>query len=1507
MSAQKVNDQNGARADKQREVRLGLVMYGGVSLAIYINGVAREFFRAVRGNGVYKLIKALTDSDIVVDVISGTSAGGINGIMLAHALCNGKDFASCANLWRIDGDVRSLLRSPYKAADETESLFDSEGYYQERLEAAFRDMPDYSPEVGEINSTFPELDLFVTGTDVDGNIFTQFDDAGHPIDVKDHRSVFQLKHRAGRKEPFNPNCTDYGPPLPENTYRALAKLARITSCFPAAFTPVRVRLDARDGGSVDGRLQHWGELNKESCFLDGGVIDNKPFTYTIKEIFNRPADRQIERKLFYVEPDPEHFSRVETATQPNFVQAIIASLIGIPGYESIADDLKLLAKHNSKIRQYQRLRKHIESPQDESGVKKKTTPEVSETQLQLYERCGLIAISDRVIEGILKDNGRAELLSDEARRAAAALVTAFDLIERRMMSTTAEPSPSPVSAEAKPAAAGAATTGVVAPAGGAPGAAGQGAPKKHPVPTTLRNFDVHYRLRRLYRTVYKLEETIRDLYGAGGDGASEINRYVNLWRLLNRQIELLEIVNVNMERLVDETPISWKKKLVELTKRDQQLGGGGASSQALVNLEAALIWNVVSASLQELLDVKSEAATLLTPTFEGVYAALDKDPKDPKVIERYSTDFLSQVNAELKDARKKIGGRINQITEDVKSKRPEQREKASREFVGIFKLTSGFEKEIIKRLLPNKDDKTEQRVRAAYEEFQLMDAQLFPLEFVAELNEKDIIETIRISPRDAEKGFSNKGLSDKVSGDALYHFGGFFKRSWRSNDILWGRLDSLCQIVETLLDPERIKSVLGNGAQFARVRGLFFAKTPPEGENPAPPARADWQPGMHPEELFGNAGETTQKELRDWLVRLLWRAAPRSAAELAGLEDLKGNGFKVKMSRIIEAAQLEVLHEDLPNVISDALEEQARWNQFRFPRLEYRPPGLVRKALSAGEQVLAGKKSLKEIKDRNPFVFTPTEANLDPFVSVLAAAGAAHDTMLRFEQSPTNKNPHTPMHTDLGTFFRTGYRIGSEDLLRDMPLLVLLEIVSVSLLVLRNCVLKVLGPNAARIKSHPLYVALIEFPLRAFNTVVLFMRRVPSSRKSLPIGLFILALLLLFIGVMWHDSIIWEPKVVEGKPISVFHLLWFVVFLAAPLVTLSSFAVYLFRGRVSEHIWRRLLLYAVPGFFALLPLFFVLVGFGGLHEATVDATIRRASSMPWVVAAARFAAAHVPFWPGGRAVVSWAVTATFALTIFSPLVTLLIARLFPRKRNKPEDLRDHLQKYFSIQEMLLIIRRLKLFRNAELRRLARQTGYFSEDDLTKLSQRLTKLLLDAGPLPEGARPARDPGRPLRKRTTAEKLGVRCEEAFKLFNEIEREERRRAYVELRRRLEARGAEDTAEAYKGLLDTLKEHRGGDGARPRAAGSEADGDAEVMRAIERFYRRVRRIEEERMRAAEKAIENTRFSPKAAEAGRILAQRIVERAWQLDERDPPERESDGVLARLEHLMYSINPEAMR
>ena len=100
---------------------------------------------------------------------------------------------------------------------------------------------------------------------------------------------------------------------PAKDWRA-ATLARITSCFPAAFTPVVVPAKSDLESEAHAKLRMWGRLDDEQsyCFLDGGVLDNKPFTPTIREIFYRLSDRAVSRKLFYIEPDPERFGRGST-------------------------------------------------------------------------------------------------------------------------------------------------------------------------------------------------------------------------------------------------------------------------------------------------------------------------------------------------------------------------------------------------------------------------------------------------------------------------------------------------------------------------------------------------------------------------------------------------------------------------------------------------------------------------------------------------------------------------------------------------------------------------------------------------------------------------------------------------------------------------------------------------------------------------------------------------------------------------------------------------------------------------------------------------------------------------------------------------------------------------------------------------------------------------------------------------------------------------------------------
>ena len=90
-----------------KDLRIGLVLYGGVSLAVYMNGVVTKIWYALRasvarnrkhlkidGTGeVYcQLIEELRKTHnganlrIVIDTIAGTSAGGVNGVVLCKAI-----------------------------------------------------------------------------------------------------------------------------------------------------------------------------------------------------------------------------------------------------------------------------------------------------------------------------------------------------------------------------------------------------------------------------------------------------------------------------------------------------------------------------------------------------------------------------------------------------------------------------------------------------------------------------------------------------------------------------------------------------------------------------------------------------------------------------------------------------------------------------------------------------------------------------------------------------------------------------------------------------------------------------------------------------------------------------------------------------------------------------------------------------------------------------------------------------------------------------------------------------------------------------------------------------------------------------------------------------------------------------------------------------------------------------------------------------------------------------
>ena len=116
----------------RQEVRLAVVLTGGVSLAVWMGGVAREInlltqvSRAKRrasgdragrrprtGSGTRTAsCSALLGVDVSIDVLSGTSAGGINAAVLGLANARGLDIGRLRDLWNKSGSLATLLRNP---------------------------------------------------------------------------------------------------------------------------------------------------------------------------------------------------------------------------------------------------------------------------------------------------------------------------------------------------------------------------------------------------------------------------------------------------------------------------------------------------------------------------------------------------------------------------------------------------------------------------------------------------------------------------------------------------------------------------------------------------------------------------------------------------------------------------------------------------------------------------------------------------------------------------------------------------------------------------------------------------------------------------------------------------------------------------------------------------------------------------------------------------------------------------------------------------------------------------------------------------------------------------------------------------------------------------------------------------------------------------------------------------------------------------------------------------
>jgi patatin-related protein len=274
------------------EVRFAVVLNGGVSLAVWMGGVVLELDRLTRSQNGYQHLLRMVGATARADVISGTSAGGINGAALALAQVNPRaDLNSLRELWAEQGRMDLLLRTPFKGSPV--SLLKGDEFFLPRLEDAMRRLTTrYEPRD---RHTRP-IDLRITTTLLQGTTKSTIDALGQRLTQNIHQGCFRF-HRLDRNDHFR--TEDGG--LPPNLTHQLALAARSTASFPVAFEPSFVPV-GKD--SPMRNVASWAsdEIDHSQFAVDGGVLVNTPTREALEAIDQMPAEGPTRRVMLLVFP-----------------------------------------------------------------------------------------------------------------------------------------------------------------------------------------------------------------------------------------------------------------------------------------------------------------------------------------------------------------------------------------------------------------------------------------------------------------------------------------------------------------------------------------------------------------------------------------------------------------------------------------------------------------------------------------------------------------------------------------------------------------------------------------------------------------------------------------------------------------------------------------------------------------------------------------------------------------------------------------------------------------------------------------------------------------------------------------------------------------------------------------------------------------------------------------------------------------------------------------------------
>jgi len=422
---------------REKELRIALVCYGGVSLAVYMHGITKEIWRLAKASqlvhsstlreaggplpdDVYSTLlrtiagEADTDLRILVDILAGASAGGINAIFLGHAIASGQPLDPLTDLWLDSADVDALIDrdqsavsrfAKYSAVPFAWALSSRVGTVDKTVEpehraevkaklANFVRAPWLSPPFGGPELTnlllaafdamekgptgapllpdYQPLDLFVTVTDFHGHP-EQLRLNSPPVVVEtEHRLTLSFQDPGGQGR------------LADTAELVFA--ARATASFPGAFPPFQVHeLDA----CLAKRKRDWpgraaflaralpqraavGEADK-AVLIDGSVLHNAPFRPAVAALEKRPSRREVDRRFIYIDPKPGmksvRFGGNGEAEAPGFFGTIFGALSDIPREQPIRDNLETIDRMSARIRRLRRITETIR-PEVEAAIER---------------------------------------------------------------------------------------------------------------------------------------------------------------------------------------------------------------------------------------------------------------------------------------------------------------------------------------------------------------------------------------------------------------------------------------------------------------------------------------------------------------------------------------------------------------------------------------------------------------------------------------------------------------------------------------------------------------------------------------------------------------------------------------------------------------------------------------------------------------------------------------------------------------------------------------------------------------------------------------------------------------------------------------------------------------------------------------------------------------------------------------------------------------------------------